>query len=151
MGDPKQFPLKLNPLKVPYGVDPEFHLDTLIDVFCRAYGLGIRSVTILLDIFKTLYDKHGVFDTEELSEITSRSANITLADAYNLLNQKKQDKEFGRDKTDAVDKVLDRLGRFAGKWSFVQVILPKDGMSIDELLGADDVVVLESGKFNQIT
>ena len=147
MGDPKQFPLKLNPLKVPYGVDPEFHLDTLIDVFCRAYGLGIRSVTILLDIFKTLYDKHGVFDTEKLSEITSRSANITLADAYNLLNKKKQDKEFGRDKTDAVDKVLDRLGRFAWENGVLyKLYCQKDGMSIDELLGADDVVVLESGK-----
>ncbi|QUH22029.1 serine-rich protein [Alkaliphilus sp. B6464] len=147
MGDPKKFPFKLNPLKVPMGVDPEFHLDTLIDVFCRAYGLGVRSVTILLDTLKTLYDKQGVFDTEDPIEISERSARITIADAYNFLNQKKENKEFGRDKSDAVDKVLDRLGRYAWKNGVLyKLYCQPDGMSIDEILGQDDVVVLESGK-----
>jgi hypothetical protein len=147
MGDPNKFPFKLNPMKVPYGVDPEFHLDTLIDVFCRAYGLGIRSVTIMLDTMKSLYDREGVFETDDPVEISERSSRITLADAYNLLNAKKENKEFGRDKADAVDKVLDRLGRFAWKNGVLyKLYCQTDGMSIDELLGADDVVVLESGK-----
>ena len=147
MGDPNKFPFKLNPMKVPYGVDPEFHLDTLIDVFCRAYGLGIRSVTIMLDTIKSLYDREGVFETDDPAEISLRSSRVTLADAYNLLNAKKENKEFGRDKADAVDKVLDRLGRFAWKNGVLyKLYCQTDGMSIDELLGADDVVVLESGK-----
>lgn len=147
MGDPNKFPFKLNPMKVPYGVDPEFHLDTLIDVFCRAYGLGIRSVTIMLDTIKSLYDREGVFETEDPVEISERSSRITLADAYNLLNAKKENKEFGRDKADAVDKVLDRLGRYAWKNGVLyKLYCQPDGMSIDELLGDDDVVVLESGK-----
>jgi len=147
MGDPNKFPFKLNPMKVPFGVDPEFHLDTLIDVFCRAYGLGIRSVTIMLDTMKSLYDREGVFETDDPVEITERSSRITLADAFNLLNAKKENKEFGRDKADAVDKVLDRLGRFAWKNGVLyKLYCQTDGMSIDELLGADDIVVLESGK-----
>lgn len=147
MGDPDFCPFKLNPLKVPHGVDPEFHLDTLIDVFCRAYGLGVRSVTILLDTLKTLFDKEGVFDTRDPEEITRRSGRITLATAYEFLNAKKENKEFGRDKSDAVDKVLDRLGRYAWKNGVLyKLYCQPDGMSIDELLGGDDVVVLESGK-----
>lgn len=147
MGDTNKFPFKLNPMKVPYGVDPEFHLDTLIDVFCRAYGLGIRSVTIMLDALKSLYDKAGVFDTEDPAEITRRSATVTLADAWHILNKKKENKEFGRDKADAVDKVLDRLSRFAWQNGVLyKLYCQTDGMSIDELLGDDDVVVLESGK-----
>ena len=134
-------------MKVPYGVDPGFHLDTLIDVFCRAYGLGIRSVTIMLDTLKALYDREGVFETSDPKEITERSARVTLADAYELLNARKENKEFGRDKADAVDKVLDRLGRFAWKNGVLyKLYCQRDGMSIDELLGEDDVVVLESGK-----
>ena len=147
MGDPNQFPFKLNPLKVPYGVDPEFHIDTLIDVFCRAYGLGIRSVTILLDVIRTLYDREGVFSTQNTEEITERSSRITLAKAYKSLLARKENKEFGRDKSDAVDKILDRLGRFAWENGVLyKLYCQTDGMSIDELLGKDDVVVLESGK-----
>lgn len=147
MGDPNKFPFKLNPMKVPYGVDPEFHLDTLIDVFCRSYGLGIRSVTIMLDTMKSLYDREGVFDTDNPVEVSERSARITMADAYKLLNTKKENKEFGRDKADAVDKVLDRLSRFAWENGVLyKLYCQPDGMSIDEILGEDDVVVLESGK-----
>lgn len=147
MGDPKKFPFKLNPLKVPMGVDPEFHLDTLIDVFCRSYGLGIRSVTIMLDVLKSLYEKEGVFDTTDPAEISERSSRITLAGAWHFLEQKKQNKEFGRDKSDAVDKVLDRLQRFGWeKGVLYQLYCQPDGMSVDEVLGKDDVVVLESGK-----
>lgn len=147
MGDPNFFPFKLNPLKVPYGVDAEFHLDTLIDVFCRSYGLGVRSVIILLDTLKTLYQNAGVFETNDLHEISKRSATVTIADAFEFLNKKKENKEFGRDKSDAVDKVLDRLSRYSWKDGILyKLYCQKDGMSIDELLGEDDVVVLESGK-----
>lgn len=147
MGDPDFFPFKLNPLKVPHGVDAEFHLDTLIDVFCRSYGLGVRSVIILLDTLKTLYDREGVFETTDPYEITERSGRITIATAYDFLNAKKTNGEFGRDKADAVDKVLDRLSRFAWKNGVLyKLYCQTDGMSIDELLGQDDVIVLESGK-----
>lgn len=147
MGDTNFCPFKLNPLKVPYGVDAEFHLDTLIDVFCRSYGLGVRSVIILLDTLKTLYQKAGVFDTIDPKEISKRSATVTIAEAFKFLNQKKENKEFGRDKSDAVDKVLDRLSRYAWEEGILyKLYCQKDGMSIDELLGEDDVVVLESGK-----
>ena len=145
MGDVNFFPFKFNPLKVPYGVDPEFHLDTLIDVFCRAYGLGIRSVTILLDTLKELYDSVGVFNTTDPTEISKATGKVTMADAYDILMEKKKD--YGRDKQEAVEKVLDRLQRFAwNKGILYQLYCQKDGMAIDELLGDDDVIVLESGK-----
>lgn len=147
MGDPDVFPFKFNVMKVPMGVDPEFHLDTLIDVFCRAYGLGIRSVTILLDVMKTLFEKEGVFDTKDPKEVTERSSRVTLSDAWHFLVQKRDNKEFGRDKSDAVDKIIDRLSRFGWEGGVLnQLYCQSDGMSIDEILGKDDVVVLESGK-----
>ncbi|MFW6046377.1 MAG: serine-rich protein [Candidatus Woesearchaeota archaeon] len=147
MGDPDLFPFNLNLCKIPYGVDPEFHIDTLIDIFCRSYGLGIRSVTILLDTFKTLYDVAGVFNTRDPKEITERSGSITIAKAFKILENKKKNGEFGRDKADAVDKVLDRLGRFAWENGVLyKLYCQDDGMSIDEVLGEDDVIVLESGK-----
>lgn len=145
MGDPDKFPFKFNPLKVPFGVNPEAHLDNLIDVFCRSYGLGIRSVTILLDTFKTLYDNAGVFATTDPIEISKLSGQQTIAKAYYVLMEKKKD--YGRDKQEAVEKVLDRLQRFAWENGVLyKLYCQPDGMSIDEVLGADDVIVLESGK-----
>lgn len=145
MGDPNKFPFLFNPLKVPFGVAPEFHLDTLIDVFCRSFGLGIRSVTILLDTFKTMYDDAGVFETVDPYEISRISGTQTMAKAYEVLMEKKKD--YGRDKQEAVEKVLDRLQRFAWKNGVLyKLYCQPNGMSIDELLGEDDVIVLESGK-----
>ena len=148
MGDANSFSsFKYNPLKVPYGVDPEFHLDIVTDVFVRSYGLGVRSVMILMDAFKSLYEKEGVFDTEDKQEITDRSSKCTLKKAYEWLVKEKESGKIGRDKAEAVDKALDRLKRYSWDTGVLcKLYSQEDGMSIDEILGADDVIVLESGK-----
>lgn len=148
MGDANSFSsFKYNPLKVPYGVDPEFHLDIVTDVFVRSYGLGVRSVMILMDAFKSLYEKEGVFATEDKQEITDRSSKCTLKKAYEWLEQEKESGKIGRDKAEAVDKALDRLKRYSWDTGVLcKLYSQEDGMSIDEILGADDVIVLESGK-----
>lgn len=148
MGDANSFSsFKYNPLKVPYGVDPEFHLDIVTDVFVRSYGLGVRSVMILMDAFKSLYEKEGVFATEDKQEITDRSSKCTLKKAYEWLEQEKESGKIGRDKVEAVDKALDRLKRYSWDTGVLcKLYSQEDGMSIDEILGADDVIVLESGK-----
>lgn len=145
MGDPNKFPFVLNPLKVSLGVDPEFHLNTLIDVFCRAYGLGIRSVMIMKDIFMALYNQAGVFSADTPEEITECSSRCTLKMAYDKLVEEKAG--YSRDKAEAADKVLDRLNGFARENGIMRKLYSQtDGISIDEMLGKDDVIVLESGK-----
>lgn len=145
MGDPNKFPFVLNPLKVSLGVDPEFHLNTLIDVFCRAYGLGIRSVMIMKDIFMALYNQAGVFSAETPEEITECSSRCTLKMAYDKLVEEKAG--YSRDKAEAADKVLDRLNGFARENGIMRKLYSQtEGISIDEMLGKDDVIVLESGK-----
>jgi len=151
MGDAKSFShVKLNPLKVPYGVAPEFHLDVVTDVFVRAYGLGVRSVLILMDAFKTLYERYGVFETDDKAEITRRSGKCTMKAACEVLKEKKE--TYGRDKQEACDKAIDRLERFTWEgMTLCELYSQEDGMSIDELLGTDDIVVLESGKLQSNT
>lgn len=145
MGDPNKFPFVLNPLKVSLGVDPEFHLNTLIDVFCRAYGLGIRSVMIMKDIFMALYNQAGVFSADTPEEITECSSRCTLKMAYDKLLEEKAG--YSRDKAEAADKVLDRLNGFARENGIMRKLYSQtEGISIDEMLGKDDVIVLESGK-----
>ena len=48
----------------------------------------------MLDTMKSLYDREGVFETDDPVEISERSSRITLADAYNLLNAKKKIKNL---------------------------------------------------------
>ena len=100
---------------------------------------------ILMDAFKSLYEEAGVFDTEDKQEITNRSAKCTLKKAYEKLEETKG--SVGRDKAEALDKALDRLKRYSWDTGVLcKLYSQEDGMSIDELLGADDVIVLESGK-----
>lgn len=138
------YPFLFNPLKVPLGIPPEVHLDTIVDVFCRAYGLGVRSVLLLTEAIKNAYENKGVFSTNDPYEIKRLSGEITMKDVYTELCN--LEKNIGRDKMESLEKVKDRVYRYTWDNSILcKLYSNPQGMSIDELLGKDDVIVIESG------
>ena len=139
-------PFKLNPFKVPYGVDAEFHINSFVEIFSNSYELGSISRMVLKEATKELAAQVGVFDTVDPKEVTERSSTITLADVFHKLNSDKQAQKFGKDKSEAVDKLLDKLQVYAwDKGIMYKLYSQKDGMSVDEFLGEDSVIVLEGG------
>lgn len=139
------YPFNYNPLKIPLGVPAEFYSDIFVNIFCRAYGLGVRSLSLLTTAVKEAYEDAGVFATTDKYEITRRSAQVTFKQVYDKL-QDIVKSTTGRDKIEALEKVLDRVVRYTWDNSIMHRLYSQPtGMSIDELLGADDIVVIESG------
>lgn len=60
LGNLKFRPIKINPWKIPHGVQPQQWIDGVIDIYCRAYGLLERGKQMLGDVVYELYEKHGV-------------------------------------------------------------------------------------------
>ena len=157
LGNLKFRPIKINPWKIPHGVQPQQWIDGVIDIYCRAYGLLERGKQMMADVVYELYEKHGVMaaadqeDWEELVPDLSRQVNFESI--YMLMFQKKADLEnpnnkggrAGNDTRDAYARLLDRLSCFSRTYSIErQLFGTSDGIGIDELIGNDDVTVLES-------
>lgn len=150
-------PIKINPLKIPYGVSPQYWIDGVIDVFCRAYGLLERGKQMLGEAIYALYEEAGVFDAcdypdwrERVSEL---SRNVTFTRVYKKMSDIKARLEdpmnpkgkAGNDTRDAYARLLDRLQAFSREFSIEHKLFgTSEGIGIDELIGADDVTVLES-------
>ena len=155
LSDPTFHPIKMNLLKIPEGVFTERYADKLREIFIRSYGLGDRGFQILGEAIYSVYREAGCFDEnvkynkkDETGHFpaTERSKNITLEDVC-LKLQKDIDETKQRDKAEAVQRILDRMRTFQEKESSVYTIFcnrGEEGMGIDDLLGADDVIVLES-------
>ena len=218
MGNTLFRPLHLNPLKIPHGVNPQFWIDGVIDIYCRAYGLLERGKQMLGETIYQLYHEAGVFGyTEEqrrdlifryrkewfdangieesgasaeqnaraleyAEEIVNReneaikqnkrpdlisemSSHVTFVEVYNRMNLIKLSMEgdaeaeneifrrtgqrsrgkSGNDTKDAYARLLDRLQAFNREFSVErQLFGTSEGISVDELIGEDDVTVLES-------
>lgn len=150
-------PIKINPLKIPYGVSPQYWIDGVIDIFCRSYGLLERGKQMLGEAIYALYEEAGVFDAcdypdwkERVSEL---SRNVTFTQVYKKMSDIKARLEdpmnpkgrAGNDTRDAYARLLDRLQAFARDFSIEHKLFgTSEGIGIDELIGADDVTVLES-------
>lgn len=150
-------PIKINPLKIPYGVSPQYWIDGVIDIFCRSYGLLERGKQMLGEAIYALYEEAGVFDAcdypdwkEKVSEL---SRNVTFTQVYKKMSDIKARLEdpmnpkgrAGNDTRDAYARLLDRLQAFARDFSIEHKLFgTSEGIGIDELIGADDVTVLES-------
>uniref|UniRef100_UPI0026DCEAC1 serine-rich protein n=1 Tax=Lachnoclostridium phocaeense TaxID=1871021 RepID=UPI0026DCEAC1 len=157
MGNLNFRPIKINPWKIPRGVWPQLWIDGVIDIYCRAYGLLERGKQMLGDVVFELYDEAGVFEAcdkpdwrETVSEL-SRSVNFTKI--YDAMFRKKAGLEdptnrggrAGNDTRDAYARLLDRLSCFNREYSIERRLYGgSDGIGIDELIGDDDVTVLES-------
>lgn len=156
-GNPAFHPLHFNPCKIPYGVIPQIWVDVMIEIYCRAYGLLERGKQLMAETFYSLYEEQGVFAVygqpgweKKVSEL---SANVTFTDAYKRMEQYKKEMDDGtsskgrggNDTKDAYSRLLERLSAFSRPYSIERKLFGEsDGMGIDELIGADDVTVLES-------
>jgi len=153
LGNPEFLPINLNLCKIPKNVYPQQWVDGLIEIYCRAYGLGERGKAILSETFFELYDKAGVFVPNWREVASDRSQSITLPKIYQKMVETKRNLEgdnskkgkIGNDVRDAYVRVLDRLQVFGRQFSIeAQLFGRDDGIGIDDLIGNDDVLVLES-------
>ena len=157
LGDVNFHPIKLNPCKIPYGVWPQKWIDGLIDIYCRAYGLLERGKQMMGETIYALYDKAGVFEacnSEDWKEkVPELSSKVTFKAIYrhmqsikiSLEDPKNPKGRAGNDTRDAYARLLDRLQAFDRDYSIESRLFgTEDGMGIDDLIGADDITVLES-------
>lgn len=157
MGNPNFHPLHFNPCKIPKGVPPQIWVDVMIEIYCRVYGLLERGKQLMAETFYSLYQETGVFDCygkdgwEEM--VPELSANVTFAKAYERMNYFKMQMEDGtskkgrggNDTKDAYARLLERLAAFSRPFSIESRLFGQsDGLGIDEIIGEDDVTVLES-------
>lgn len=157
MGNPNFHPLHFNPCKIPKNVAPQQWIDVMIEIFCRAYGLLERGKQMMAETFYALYEREGVFEAYGKEgwqeEVPRLSANVTFSEAYKEMNKQKLAMDTGtsskgrggNDTKDAYSRLLERLSAFARPYSVeCRLFGQADGMSIDDMIGADDVTVLES-------
>lgn len=157
LGNLNFHPIKLNPCKIPYGVWPQLWIDGLIDIYCRAYGLLERGKQMMAETIYALYKKAGVFDACDKDDwkdtVPELSAKVTFKNIYkhmesikvSLEDPKNPKGRAGNDTRDAYARLLDRLQAFDREYSIEsRLFASEDGMGIDDLIGADDITVLES-------
>lgn len=153
LGNPEFMPINLNICKIPANVYPQQWIDGIIEIYCRAYGLGERGKSVLAETFYELYEEAGVFVPNWREVSPERSKSVTLPKVYERMRKIKMELEnpqsrkgrVGNDVRDAYSRVLDRLQVFGRPFSIeAQLFGREDGMGIDDLIGGDDVVVLES-------
>lgn len=169
MSNPNFHPLHLNIWIVPRHVAPQTWIDCLGDIFCRAFGLSILGLEMFKDAVYPLYTEAGIFTPEgdvltDPDEIHERSRKVTFVNVYrNMLNQrdvKVATQKIGKQELDNFSRMLSRMGVFGPnkKASIEQRLyggereLP-DGekwMGIDELIGDDDITVLESQDIDNV-
>lgn len=157
LSNPQFHPVHLNLMKIPKGVYTERYADKLREIFIRSYGLGDRGFQILGKAINAVYRNVGCYDLDVkynnkdpetgLFPATERSKNCTLAMVCEELQKQVDDPATSRDKKEAVQRLVDRMESFCDDTSSVYEIFCNkgdEGLGIDDLLGADDVIVLES-------
>lgn len=150
-------PVKINPWKVPKGVWPQTWIDGVIDIYCRAYGLLERGKQMIGDVVFSLYEDAGVMaacnESDWKEKVPELSRKVNFDSIYHRMEEKKIESEAGKnlkakagnDTRDAYARLLDRLSCFNREYSVEHRLYgTSDGIGIDELIGDDDVTVLES-------
>ena len=153
MGNPNFHPVKINPWKVPQGVNPQVWIDGIIDIYCRSYGLLERGKQMIATVVYALYKEKGVFDEDKRDKVQELSSKVCFEDIYkrmefekaNLENPNNKTGKAGNDTRDAYARLLERLSCFSRSYSIEHKLYgTTEGVGIDELIGKDDVTVLES-------
>lgn len=163
LADPTFHPIKMNLMKIPKGVYAERYVNTLKEIFVRSFGLGDRGYNILGQAMIEVYTEVGVFEENTklnqkdpitgLYPATEKSKLVTLTDVAHKLHELQEGGGVRGEKQDAIQRILDRLYDFEADTSITREIFCNSGddsMGIDDLLGADDVVVLESFGLNMM-
>ena len=153
MGNPNFNPIHINPWKVPKGVYPQIWIDGVIDIYCRAYGLLERGKQMIADIVYELYREAGVFEVADTlgweEKVSDYSSRINFQSIYRRMEEKRDALtgagKSGNDTKDAYARLIERLSCFSRDYSIESKLYgTSNGISIDELIGGDDITVLES-------
>lgn len=163
LADPTFHPIKMNLMKIPKGVYAERYVNTLKEIFVRSFGLGDRGFNILGQAMIDVYNSVGVFNDDVRLNIqdkmtglypaTERSKMVTLEDVAKRLHEIQESGTVRGEKQDAIQRILDRMYDFESDASITKEIFCNrgdEGMGIDDLLGDDDVIVLESFGMNMM-
>ena len=143
--------LRLNLCKIPPNVHPETHIKTLAEIFVSAYGLGILGIQIMKDALYDVYNDAGCLGEDWKSVASERSSRVTMSSVYDRVFQERQENGKGMNMKDAYDRVLMRLKDFAKPGSILhEIFATTNGIGIHELLGADDVVVIEAKGLDRV-
>lgn len=146
MGNPYFEPICLNPCKIPVGVEPQYWVDGIVNIYCRAYGLLERGKQMIADSFYDLYEKAGVFKHDDdrthpetwhpqgpdwtwEKEISWRSGKVTFHKLYKKMNNMKEDslsQRAGNDTKDAYARLTERLSCFAREYSIEYRLFSKE-------------------------
>ncbi len=150
-------PVKINPFKIPKGVVPQTWIDGVIDIYCRAYGLLERGKQMMGETIYALYQDAGVFEAQEhedwQEQVCKLSSQVTFEAVYKKMESIKVRLEdptnpkgrAGNDTRDAYARLLDRLQCFSRPFSIeTKLFGTSEGIGIDEMIGDDDVTILES-------
>lgn len=150
-------PVKINPFKIPKGVVPQTWIDGVIDIYCRAYGLLERGKQMMGETIYSLYEDAGVFEAQEHENwqelVSDLSRQVTFQNVYKRMESIKARLEdptnpkgrAGNDTRDAYARLLDRLQCFSRPFSIeTKLFGTSEGIGIDEMIGNDDVTILES-------
>lgn len=153
MGNINFRPIKINVWKVPEGVWPQIWIDGVIDIYCRAYGLLERGKQMIATVVYQLYDEAGVFEACDQADwkdkVPELSSKVTFKAIYKRMEHERDALtgagKSGNDTKDAYARLLERLSCFSRDFSIESRLYgSNDGIGIDEMIGGDDVTVLES-------
>jgi hypothetical protein len=145
--------LKLHLFKVAPNVHPEIHIKTLVETFVSAYGLGILGSQIMKDALLRLYDEKNCLGEDWVEKAHINSRDITFEDLYAYVEEDKENavKNGMRNISESYERVLMRLKDFARKGNVLNHIFSrKDGLGIHELLGKDDITVIEAKTMDRV-
>lgn len=164
-------PVCLNPLKIPYGVNPQAWVENIIKVFSESYCLDTAEKQAFSKILYTHYMSQGVFPqkgsvfTEEEKkpfadwdeELSRRSGLVTFLKIYKDCHgviERSQEKWNTVNVPDAVCKLHDLLSCFSRPYSTEYLLYSAQndfsnpnaegiGKDIAELLEEKEIIVLE--------
>lgn len=146
-------PIKINVWKVPKGVGPQLWIDGIIDIYCRAYGLLELGKQMIADVVYKLYEEEGVFDAMNKQNwkelVPELSSHVSFEKIAKKMEARRdaltQGGKAGRNTMDAYERLLERLNAFRREFSIEHILFgTEEGLGIDDLVGDDDVTVLES-------
>lgn len=155
MGNPDFRPVKINVWKIPMGVRPQLWIDGIIDIYCRAYGFLERGKNMIAKVVYDEYQKAGVMEVDTSKpgwqqKVHDLSGNVCFNEIYKHFVRDQEalyagGKKPGNATVEGYDRILERLSCFSRDYSIESIMYgTTDGMCIDELIGDDDVTVLES-------
>lgn len=162
-------PVCLNPLKIPYGVNPQAWVENIIKVFSESYSLDTAEKQAFSKILYTHYMSQGVFPqkgsvfTEEEKspfadwngELSRRSGLVTFLKIYKDCHGTVERSQWKiANAPDAVFKIRDLLSCFSRPYSteyllysaqkeFADPNAEGTGKDVAELLTEKEVIVLE--------